>query len=176
MTAYLLYQAVFSLSRGFFNFFKLFSTRAASFRSSLFSISNREAFVKNFFHFFQILSDSAASHRSSSISILRPTDFCQHFFLYFFLFSFHGFDRPIRVFYTRILPTINLTFAHSIISPSPVPSAARISCTNRSIRCSRFSAHHCVSYRMMDTRSSSVRPSAVFALGLTGSRSPFASI
>ena len=88
VTAYLLYQIVFSLSRSFFNFFKLFSTRAASFRSSLFSISNREAFVKNFFHFFQILSDSAASHRSSSISILHYSDLCQHFFLYFFVFPY----------------------------------------------------------------------------------------
>ena len=79
VTAYLLYQIVFSLSRTFFKFFKLFSICAASCRSSLISISNREAFVKNFFHFFQILSDLAASHRSSSISILPPSPFVNTF-------------------------------------------------------------------------------------------------
>ena len=56
VTAYLVYQIVFSLSRTFFKFFKLFSTCATSFRSSLFSISNREAFVKKFFQLFCLLS------------------------------------------------------------------------------------------------------------------------
>ena len=79
VTAYLLYQIVFDLSRTFFKFFKLFSTCAASFRSSLFIISNREAFVKKFFHFFQILSDLAASHRSSLISILPLPTFVNMF-------------------------------------------------------------------------------------------------
>ena len=79
VTAYSLYQIVFSLSRTFFISFQTFSTRATSHRSSLFSISNREAFVKNFFLFFQILSDLAAPHRSSLIIILPLPPFVNTF-------------------------------------------------------------------------------------------------
>ena len=65
LTAYLLYQKHFHLSRTFSKLFSMFLKQFSQnsnfsdrclFRNSLFSISNSKPFVKNFFHSFQIFS------------------------------------------------------------------------------------------------------------------------
>ena len=78
LTAYLLYQTVFHLSRTFSKLFSKFLKQFSQnsnfsdrrlFRNSLFSISNSKPFVKNFFHSFQIF--SVRSPRLSATALIE---------------------------------------------------------------------------------------------------------
>ena len=77
LTAYLLYQTVFHLSRTFSKLFSKFLKQFSQnsnfsdrrlFRNSLFIISNRNPFVKNFFILFKPLFSSTAAPLSDSFN------------------------------------------------------------------------------------------------------------
>ena len=93
VAAYLLYQVVFSLSRSVFNCCKLFSTRAASFRSSLFSISNSAELVKKFFQLFVFALFDRLCTRDL-YSITRFFTFVNSFFRHFLFFGLRCFSLP----------------------------------------------------------------------------------
>ena len=96
LTAYLLYQTVFHLSRTFSKLFSKFLKQIFQksnfsdrrlFRNSLFIISNRNPFVKNFFILFKPLFSSTAAPLSDSFNrIPQHSPSCQQKFSGFFIF------------------------------------------------------------------------------------------
>ena len=96
LTAYLLYQTVFHLSRTFSKLFSKFLKQIFQksnfsdrrlFRNSLFIISNRNPFVKNFFVLFKPLFRSTAAPLSGSFNrIPQQSPSCQQKFSGFFIF------------------------------------------------------------------------------------------
>ena len=96
LTAYLLYQTVFHLSRTFSKLFSKFLKQIFQksnfsdrrlFRNSLFIISNRNPFVKNFFVLFKPLFSSTAVPLSDSFNrIPQQSPSCQQKFSGFFIF------------------------------------------------------------------------------------------
>ena len=107
LTAYLLYQTVFHLSRTFLKLFSKFLKQIFQksnysdrrlFRNSLFIISNRNPFVKNFFILFKPLFSLTAVPLSDSFNrIPQQSPSCQQKFSGFFIFRFSaacaGFSR-----------------------------------------------------------------------------------
>ena len=101
VTAYSLYQIKFRLSRTFFDLFSRFSISSRRFRnffwppllrSSLFSISNRNPFVKNFFISFSTMLSGRPPSRDSLIIIRSHFPFVNSFF--FFFRSFPPYPYP----------------------------------------------------------------------------------
>ena len=96
LTAYLLYQTVFHLSRTFSKLFSKFLKQFSQnsnfsdrhlFRNSLFIISNRNPFVKNFFVLFKPFFSSTAAPLSDSFNrIPQHSPSCQQKFSGFFIF------------------------------------------------------------------------------------------
>ena len=111
MTAYLLYQIKFRLSRTFFIFFQRFFISSQHFRnffwppllrSSLFSISNRNPFVKNFFNFFFIRASGRPSHETALL-VYYLSPLLSTTFFFFFLFFPSNPDHPGRLCCAQLL-------------------------------------------------------------------------